>query len=43
MNQLFEVHKKINDNKEFYEKLNNIAEQNFKEIVDFMKKYKFII
>ena len=43
MNQLFEVNKKINDNIEFYEKLNNIAEQNFKEIVDFMKKYKFII
>jgi hypothetical protein len=43
MNQLFEVNKKINENIEFYEKLNNIAEQNFKEIVDFMKKYKFII
>ena len=43
MNKLIEVNSKIDEHIEFFCKLNNIAEQNNKEITNFMKKYKFII
>jgi predicted nucleotidyltransferase len=42
MNKLFEVNNKRNEFIEFFCKLSNIAEQNYKDIYDFMKKYKFI-
>ena len=42
MNKLFEVNNKSNEFIEFFCKLSNIAEQNYKDIYDFMKKYKFI-
>ena len=43
MNKLFEVNSKGDEYIEFFCKLNNIAEKNYKDICDFMKKYKFII
>ena len=42
MNELFEVNSKNDEFIEFFCKLSNIAEQNYKDIYDFMKKYKFI-
>ena len=42
MNKLFEVNNKRNEFIEFFCKLSNIAEQNYKDIYDFIKKYKFI-
>ena len=42
MNKLFEVNSKNDEFIEFFCKLSNIAEQNYKDIYDFMKKYKFI-
>ena len=42
MNKLFEVIKKNDEFIEFFCKLSNIVGQNYKDIYDFMKKYKFI-